>query len=83
MDPDCTRNPHFCNYTVVYFMYCDGSSWTGDRVLPHEVDGKQVWSRGIRNLHALWDRMLSPERWNATATGVNISAAERIIVTGI
>lgn len=97
MDPDCATNPHFCNWSVVYFMYCDGSSFTGDRQLPHVVpapppapssegahgtavaDGasggggianastslaapKYIWSRGFRNLHALWDRLLVPTK---------------------
>eukprot|EP00035_Acanthoeca_spectabilis_P039687 m.64227 g.64227 ORF g.64227 m.64227 type:complete len:489 (+) comp9706_c0_seq1:1521-2987(+) len=82
MSSDCTVNPHFCNWTVVYFMYCDGSSWSSDRDLPHLVGNKTVWSRGLRNLHALWDRMLAPARYNATAIGFDISTATRVVVTG-
>jgi hypothetical protein len=82
MSSDCTVNPHFCNWTVVYFMYCDGSSWSSDRELPHNVSGKLVWSRGLRNLHALWDRMLAPATYNATAIGFDISTAAKVVVTG-
>ena len=43
----------------------------------------QVWSRGKHNLHALWDRLLDPGRYNATAgTGVNLRKAARVVVTG-
>lgn len=88
MSSDCKLNPHFCNYTVVYFMYCDGSSFTGDREEPHLVDGSKfhgitkVWSRGKRNLQALWDRLLEPSKWNATRTGVDLSHAASVVVTG-
>lgn len=88
MSSDCRENPHFCNWSVVYFIYCDGSSFTGDREQPHVVSGSDykgithIWSRGARNLHALWDRMIEPMKYNTTHTGMNLSAAHSIIVTG-
>ena len=119
-------------------MYCDGSSFTGDRELPHtftasphrgnstaaadevhrqstgtaataatasaaatsgrgggngngngdgDVDGDgdevvHVWSRGRRNLQALWARMLEPNKFNTSYTGIDVATATSVIVTG-
>eukprot|EP00035_Acanthoeca_spectabilis_P008138 m.149094 g.149094 ORF g.149094 m.149094 type:complete len:429 (-) comp14225_c0_seq2:181-1467(-) len=82
MSTNCSANPQFCNWSVVFLVYCDGSSWSSDREAPHVVNGTQIWSRGLRNLHALWDRMLTPAKYNATTMGVDLSAARRIVVTG-
>lgn len=35
---------------VVYFMYCDGSSFTGNRELPHAVDGSKF--KGVTKVRA-------------------------------
>eukprot|EP01062_Namystynia_karyoxenos_P062864 TRINITY_DN55721_c0_g1_i1.p1 TRINITY_DN55721_c0_g1~~TRINITY_DN55721_c0_g1_i1.p1 ORF type:complete len:487 (+),score=171.20 TRINITY_DN55721_c0_g1_i1:91-1461(+) len=65
MSPDCAQNPRFCNWSVAFLMYCDGSSWTSDRadtvitgsdespILPPLVYGfssQQLFFRGKRNL---------------------------------
>eukprot|EP00040_Diaphanoeca_grandis_P025423 m.140846 g.140846 ORF g.140846 m.140846 type:complete len:451 (+) comp30142_c0_seq1:212-1564(+) len=88
MSTDCTLNPRFCKWSVVYFMYCDGSSFSGDREEPQAVNGSafknvtQVWYRGRRNLQALWSRMLDPITYNTSYTGIDIRKATSVIVTG-
>ena len=53
MSSDCGLNPHFCNHSVVYFMYCDGSSFTGDRALPHSPSSPfRVSACAARTLNA-------------------------------
>ena len=77
MDPNCDMNPVFCEWSVVYLMYCDGMSFAGNRTEPHTlVDGSLLWSRGRANLFALYDRLLSP------TLGFGLADATRVIVTG-
>jgi hypothetical protein len=37
----------------------------------------QVWSRGKRNLQALWARMLAPAQYNTSYTGIDVCGAAR------
>jgi len=66
MSPDCSINPDFCNWSVAYFIYCDGGSWTGNRDQPVPTSQAeyadppipQVHLKGRRNLQAIMDELL-------------------------
>lgn len=68
MSPDCSINPHFCNWSLAYFIYCDGASWTGnrDQAIPTSqaeyanTATPTVHFKGSRNLQAIMDTLLSP-----------------------
>lgn len=76
LSSNCTTN-NFCNFTVVYLMYCDGSSFSGSREAAFVTSsGKQIWSRGKHNLDALFDRLLTRKY------GFGMADATRVIVTG-
>lgn len=76
MDPNCVRNPHFCNWSVAYFMYCDGASYSGDAEQPHNASGRLIYFRGKRNLRALFERLLSPK------LGFGMADATHVMMTG-
>ena len=57
-------NP-FDSYTVVYGMYCDGGSWTGNST-PKQVGGKTIYYRGRPLLDALLDDLLGKGLSGAT-----------------
>lgn len=46
MDPDCSRNPLFCDWNLVILPYCDGNSFTGSRDGALVVDGQPLYFRG-------------------------------------
>ena len=82
MSSDCTENPRFCNYTVAYFMYCDGGSWTGNRDEPVPTSQAEyadppvpsVHLKGRRNLAAIMDTLLTPT--------FGLAAAEKVLYAG-
>ena len=81
LSTDCTRNPHFCNWTVVYFIYCDGSSFTGSRAETLVANGTRLWMRDRANLDALYHQLPT----NETASGAprfGLTNASHVIVTG-
>mmetsp|Transcript_8850 Transcript_8850/g.11841 ORF Transcript_8850/g.11841 Transcript_8850/m.11841 type:complete len:539 (-) Transcript_8850:821-2437(-) len=54
--------PYFENYTIVYAMYCDGSSWTSNVDHPVTVSSNEViYYRGRRLLDALIDNLVLVE----------------------
>uniref|UniRef100_A0A7S4R4X8 Pectin acetylesterase n=1 Tax=Ditylum brightwellii TaxID=49249 RepID=A0A7S4R4X8_9STRA len=56
--------PLFENYTIVYAMYCDGTSWTSDVDYPVKVSNntnETIYFRGRRLLDALIDNLVSVE----------------------
>ena len=67
MSSNCAHNPKFCNWTVAYFIYCDGGSWTGDRDQPVPTSQaeyadppvSEVHFKGKRNLQAIMDTLIS------------------------
>jgi hypothetical protein len=65
------ETPPFDQYTVVYAMYCDGGSWTGDAppvtVKPDPSrPPMKVWYRGRRLLDAMIDDLLARGLSHAT-----------------
>eukprot|EP01046_Picozoa_sp_COSAG06_P007387 COSAG06_NODE_360_length_16832_cov_9.250209_19_plen_247_part_00 len=76
MSTNCTTNPRFCDWSVVYFMYCDGSSFTGSRTAPHVYEGVSIWSRGRQNMDALFHHLL------ADRATFGLADATQVIVTG-
>jgi hypothetical protein len=48
----------FDSYTIIYGMYCDGGSWTGNAP-PKVVGGKTIYYRGRPLLDALLDDLLA------------------------
>jgi hypothetical protein len=42
IDPDCSNNPVFCEWSVAYLGYCDGTSYTGDLASPQTVPAGPV-----------------------------------------
>ena len=83
MSSNCAENPRFCNHTVVYFMYCDGGSWTGDRDEPVPTSQAEyadppvpsVHLKGRRNLEAILDTLLTPDFGLAAASEVLYAGA--------
>lgn len=41
-NPNCTVNPAFCNWSIAYMYYCDGTSWTGDLDEPVSAHFRRV-----------------------------------------
>jgi hypothetical protein len=72
LSDNATVNPDFYDWTMVYLMYCDGSSFAGDRVDPVEVLDSKIYMRGKPILNALLDNLL--------ANGLDKSA--EVILTG-
>jgi len=64
----------FANWNVVYAMYCDGGSWTGNVTDPISAPPKTgaanvtIYYRGRRLLDALIDHLLEPSQGLASAT---------------
>eukprot|EP01116_Phalansterium_solitarium_P018181 TRINITY_DN4720_c0_g1_i1.p1 TRINITY_DN4720_c0_g1~~TRINITY_DN4720_c0_g1_i1.p1 ORF type:complete len:448 (+),score=109.18 TRINITY_DN4720_c0_g1_i1:138-1346(+) len=46
MSTNCTENPVFCNYNMVYVHYCDGGGYAGNRNEPVEYAGEKIYFRG-------------------------------------
>jgi len=49
---DMTVNPLMYNWNMVYLMYCDGGSFSGNNETVSIVQGTNIYFRGFRNLHA-------------------------------
>ena len=45
---------NFGNWTTVFVLYCDGSSYTSYREDPIDVNGQKIWFRGRNNLLAIF-----------------------------
>lgn len=53
------ENPEFHNWNVAYLPYCDGSSFSGNRSDPVEVEGSLLYFRGFRILDSTISELLS------------------------
>mmetsp|Transcript_32436 Transcript_32436/g.103052 ORF Transcript_32436/g.103052 Transcript_32436/m.103052 type:complete len:509 (+) Transcript_32436:71-1597(+) len=58
----CTENPTFCNFNLMMAIYCDGTSFAGNRedvVTYRDSAGKvsNLWFRGRRILEATFDTL--------------------------
>eukprot|EP00794_Sanderia_malayensis_P014250 gene14250-15736_t len=70
--PSMQQNPDFYDWNLVWIVYCDGASFTGDRADPVVVSGESLFFRGKRVLDAVISDL----------TKRGISNAEGIILTG-
>ena len=59
LSDDKKSNPAFFNWNVAYLPYCDGSSFSGNRSDPVEVEGEMLYFRGKRILSAAMDDLLN------------------------
>jgi len=78
LDSDCTKNPDFCNFNRVWFVYCDGNSFSGNRDDPVPVkgtDGK------MKNLYFRGRRIID-ESLKALSTKFGLASAENVLLTG-
>jgi len=72
MSNDTTYNPKFANWNTVFVMYCDGTSYTGDRDEAYVYNNTKIWFRGKKVLEALFDDL--------DTRGLNQSSA--VVLTG-
>ena len=73
---NCTINPAFCTWTMVYMYYCDGVSFSGDRATPVDVPGAKVspiYFRGKRIMDANIADLLANR---------DLGAASRVVLSG-
>ena len=45
LSDNATVNPDFYNWNMVFLMYCDGSSFAGNRLDPVDVLGSKIYMR--------------------------------------
>jgi O-palmitoleoyl-L-serine hydrolase len=50
---DVTTNPTFADWNVAVFIYCDGSSYSGNLEQPYSFNGTTLFSRGQRIFEAV------------------------------
>lgn len=73
MSMNSTENPYFANFTKVFVKYCDGSSFTGNRVSTSNVNGEEIWYRGRPNLDAVLEQLSSDH---------NVNEAVELVLSG-
>ena len=56
------------NWTAVWIMYCDGSSFSSFRALPLEVNGSHVYMRGRLILDAVLDDLIERQGFSTAST---------------
>lgn len=80
LQPDCTLNPRFCNHSMVYAQYLDGTSRSSDVEAPVVVGGSTIYHRGHRILGATLEALLSP---SGPGEGLpSLARASELIITG-
>ncbi|XP_065888037.1 uncharacterized protein [Dysidea avara] len=72
LSDDCTENPHFCGWSVVFIPYCDGGVFSGNVIHPVRVGLRRIYFRGIRVLDTVIGALLM----------AGLSNAEHVILTG-
>ncbi|ESO89249.1 hypothetical protein LOTGIDRAFT_229135 [Lottia gigantea] len=70
---NCTLNPHFCNWNVVEFIYCDGGSYAGSVGETVHVNGKPLYLRGAAIFDVLIQHLLDTTK---------LSQAQHVLLTG-
>lgn len=80
LSPNCTLNPYFCDWSMVYAQYLDGTSRSGNVEAPVVVGNSTIYFRGHRIREATIDALLSPSGPGAGLP--SLSAAPRLLVTG-
>ncbi|XP_065888663.1 uncharacterized protein [Dysidea avara] len=72
LSDDCTINPNFCGWSMVFVGYCDGASFAGYVEDPIKWNGSILYFRGAKILEVVMDAILA-------AGGDKI---EHVILTG-
>ncbi|XP_065887728.1 uncharacterized protein [Dysidea avara] len=72
LSDDCTINPDYCGWSMVYIGYCDGASFAGYVENPVNWKGTTLYFRGAKILEVVMDAVLA-------AGGDKI---EHVILTG-
>ena len=67
------ENPEFYDWNVAYLPYCDGSSFSGNRSDPVQVEGSLLYFRGLRILDSTISELLSD---------TNLKEAGHVIFSG-
>ena len=49
----------FSDFNVAYMKYCDGGCFTGNKTEPDNLQGKDIWYRGINNYQAIMDDLVA------------------------
>jgi hypothetical protein len=56
---DCSTSPTLCEFNLVWFRYCDGGSYSGNRSEPVITsNGVTLYYRGARILYSILDELL-------------------------
>lgn len=71
LSANCSVNPAFCNFNLIWMNYCDGNSYSGMRWDPVVYNKTQLYFRGKYILNAMLDTMIA--EGGATATDVVLS----------
>lgn len=78
LDLSCTNNPQFCNWNIVYLMYCDGDSFSGNRPQPLVFNGKPLYMRG----HSIMEQVFTMVMTNAINAPTPYSQATDVVLSG-
>lgn len=70
LSDDPNVNPDFYNWNVVYFIYCDGASFSGDNDEPDSSYGSKLYYRGHRILLAIMIDLSRNKGMDSSATDV-------------
>ena len=75
MDSEPALNPGFADFNRVVLFYCDGASFSGDRLEPYVMKGtnQKLYFRGARVLRALLDTLVADH---------GLGAAETVLLSG-
>ncbi|CAI5483910.1 unnamed protein product, partial [Closterium sp. Yama58-4] len=68
-----TVNPAFYNWNAVYFIYCDGGSFSGNQDEPVRFNGIPLYMRGRKVADALVKHLMEKK---------GLDHAEKVVVTG-
>ena len=81
LQSNCTLNPYFCGWSMVYAQYLDGTSRAGDATSPTVVNATStIYFRGYRILRETLAALLAP---SGPGAGVpSLAAAPRLLITG-
>lgn len=69
---DPNQNPQMYNWNAVYMKYCDGGSFSGNNETVTNYNGHNLYFRGFRNLHAIFNDLYENRGLNK-ATDVVVS----------
>jgi len=72
-NPDCKKNPTFCEFNIAHLHYCDGDSFSGDREQPLNVNGDPIFFRGHRILKAALKKLFGE---------LGLAQAQQVLLSG-